>query len=416
MNEASRAPVKLQPPEFLWIAPRAPLPANDGARRATVDLINALAALGAKIHLLAIHNRDDAMDADAIMRDLKVESVRLILQPPKSRIGQVLRLLASPGVPITVSSFATGPVRAAILAALAEAPERIVVHDGAHAAGWMLGERERGERHFVFRPHNVERDLWMQSAERARNPLVAALLRWQGTLMERFELRVAAAARSIFPVSDQDSAYFRAAVPDRIVETLPIAVSLDARALAEAPAPTGPSLLFVGRLDWPPNRDGLTWFLDTVWRPARERRPDLRLTIIGSGNGRWLEAYRDGAGLTVLGRVDHLEPHYGTCIATIAPVFVGSGTRVKVIESCVARRACISTAIGVEGVGLSPGVSYVRAESANDWIEALVGLALEPMRIIGESAHAAVASRFDPLLVAARFLRTVAAVEDVVHE
>ena len=116
---------------------------------------------------------------------------------------------------------------------------------------------------------------------------MARLLTWQGKAVERFEAELCARAEVVFTVSDADAARFRGLTPNAAVETLPI--GLDPKPASASPA-EGDQLLFVGRLDWPPNRDGLVWFLKRVW--PNVTRPFV-LNIVGSGDGSWLTPYLD---------------------------------------------------------------------------------------------------------------------------
>ena len=162
-------------------------------------------------------------------------------------------------------------------------------------------------------------------------------------------------------------------------------------------------ILFIGRLDWPPNRDGLKWFLERVW--PNVTRP-FALTIVGSGDGRWLRPYLHDSRIQFLGEVDSVIPHYHAAIMSLVPIFYGSGTRVKAIESSLFATACLSTERGVEGIGLDPQRDYFRVESKEEWIEALNTLQPETARERGRNALECVTERYDRDRVADQFLRT----------
>src|SRR5262249_39061624 len=152
------------------------------------------------------------------------------------------------------------------------------------------------------------------------------------------------------------------------------------------------TLLFLGRLDWPPNQEGLVWFLKEVWPEVVKGRTDLKLLIAGSGNSEFLKPFLSVDFLTFLGRVESVKELYRKVSLSLVPIFYGSGTRVKVIEACSYGRACLSTALGVEGTGLESGISYLRAETAQEWIEMLRSLRSENVETIGSSAHEALKS------------------------
>jgi hypothetical protein len=127
---------------------------------------------------------------------------------------------------------------------------------------------------------------------------------------------------------------------------------------------------------------------------------------VGSGNGNWLSRYLDDPRIEFLGQVESVTPHYHAAILNLVPIFYGSGTRVKAIESCLFATACLGTERAVEGIGLDPHQHYFRAESEAEWIEALNSFQPEAARQRGANALARVGARYDRDEIAERFLRT----------
>ena len=209
------------------------------------------------------------------------------------------------------------------------------------------------------------------------------------------------------PVSDADTLRFRQLAPAARVETLPI--GMDAKPQRPQPADDS-KILFIGRLDWPPNRDGLKSFLERVW--PKVTRP-FSLDIVGSGDGSWLSSYLHDPRVQFLGQVESVIPHYHSAIVNLVPIFYGSGTHVKAIESSLFATACLSTERGVEGIGLDSQADYFRAESEAEWIEALNTFEPETARQRGKNALERVAQRYDRNRVADHFLQdTEAWLED----
>jgi glycosyltransferase involved in cell wall biosynthesis len=133
------------------------------------------------------------------------------------------------------------------------------------------------------------------------------------------------------------------------------------------------------------------------------------LDIIGSGESSWLAPYLDDPRVRFLGQVDSVVPHYHSAIVNLVPIFYGSGTRVKAIESSLFATVCLSTERGVEGIGLDPNHDYFRAESEAEWIELLNDFDPEAARQRGHSALERVSRRYDRGRVADAFLQTASA-------
>ena len=254
----------------------------------------------------------------------------------------------------------------------------------------------------IYRAHNVERDIWLRGSVQAELPR-KLLLREQGWLVGRFEEHISRRVRMVLPVSDDDAAIFSDWADD--VQTVPIGMETP----EVTAVPSGaPNILFVGRLDWPPNREGLQWVLENVWPQVIARRPELTLTIVGSGSSEWLAPFATLPGVSFLGRVDTLAPYYDACAAALVPVFFGSGTRVKAIEASLHARVCISTAVGVEGLPLRSGCDFIRAESAEQWIDAIAELTVENAGRLGLSARERTGQKFDRMDIVDTLLRSLA--------
>jgi len=389
----------------VWITPKWPLPATDGARIATTQLLSQLTRLGLKIHLCSILPEGETVDLKRAQEVLGLHSITLVRKKSLSLVGRFRAWLRRPWFPITLAPYATHEVREGVRTCVANQTPEMVVYDGLHSAGWRVCLMNGPKIDEVYRAHNVESRIWFCAARNTRNPFKKLALLFQAFSVERVERRLARESRYVFPVSFIDEKRFRDYAPTGTLQTLPIGVQT--RAIADDDRSSRKrSILFVGKLDWPPNRDGLRWFLTRVWPAVLSEAPDLQLTVVGSGQAAWFEKFRSIPGVRFAGAVDDLAPYYQQSIASIVPVFYGSGTRVKAIESSLFGRACLSTELGVEGLGLLPNETYYRAETAKEWIQTLVSLDVDHAIGMGERARDYAATVFEPSRIAERFLQT----------
>ncbi len=384
---------------ILWITPKWPLPANDGARQATTQLVASLSAKGVPIDLLTLVPEGSEVSQSEAVETLGVQSATVIRRPKTGKQLHLRNLLSSPFRALTLSQYSSSELSKKLQRAVS-ATDTLIVFDGLHTAAWLQDLPRWPETPFIYRAHNIEADLWFRGAAQKR-ALAARFLDWQGRAVQRFELALCRASEIVFTVSDADTRRFRQLAPTARFETLPI--GMDVKPQRCKPADDD-KLLFIGRLDWPPNRDGLKWFLERVW--PKVTRP-FKLEIVGSGDGSWLSRFLDDSRIRFLGRVDSVVPHYHDAIVNLVPIFYGSGTRVKAIESSLFATACLGTERGVEGIGLDPHRDYFRAETETDWIHALNALEPEAARERGRNALARVVKRYDRNHVADQFLRMV---------
>jgi glycosyltransferase involved in cell wall biosynthesis len=110
-------------------------------------------------------------------------------------------------------------------------------------------------------------------------------------------------------------------------------------------AGAGPNLLFLGDRTWLPNRDGLRQ-MAAVWPDIRRRVPEATLLVVGSGP---VPSQARQPGIEILGFVDSLGPIWSDVRALVAPLTVGGGVRIKILEAAargvpvIASRAAIGS-------------------------------------------------------------------------
>jgi glycosyltransferase involved in cell wall biosynthesis len=169
--------------------------------------------------------------------------------------------------------------------------------------------------------------------------------------------------------------------------------------------PDDMKLLFVGRLDWYPNVEGLNWFLDKVWPVISHKRPELTLDIVGGfGSETLIEKIKVQKNIRYHGRVPDVSAFYQQCTITIIPIWTGSGTRVKAIEAAKFARSFITTTKGIEGVELTAGRDYLLADDEQSWIESLLNLASHNAKQLGQSAQENAGIKYDQEFLRKRFL------------
>lgn len=404
------------PPEtprlrILWILPKFPLGEPDGARHATCTLVRSLTRKGVDVHLICLIPKGQQADAASAKKQLGVSGCSLLTRSPS-------KFFPLPGwrTPFTFRAFAAPAVQGAfqeeVDRLLKDAPDEkntFLVFDGLHGFAALNPSSFRAFTDrcagLVYRAHNHETSLWEQCVDRARWPWTRWFFRYQAALVRAFERRIVRDVALIAPVSDEDGDRFALWAPGTPASVTPIGMDFPTdEAVPPVALQESLPLLFVGRLDWLPNRAGLQWFLENIWPPLCGKRSGVTLQVAGTGDGRWLERFAALPGLSLLGRVERLEPLYASCALAIAPIFQGSGTRVKILESARYGRAVLTTALGAEGLGLIPGATCHQAESREAWLDFLATVTSETCRDTGLKAFQDVRERFDAGAIAGRLM------------
>ena len=402
--------------KILWLSPRWPYPDNTGARKASMALLSELTEAAKRmaipnfqINLVCIYEGEEELQSAAQLESLTSTRDNLYLPKPNlpggSNLSAFLRTrIFHPTTPFTIQKYTSHDLKAKVHAWLRGRQFDVTIIDGLHGAAIVDFSDSRYGR-FIHRAHNVENDLWRQMLKQEKNPLKKLVWLLEFVLFVRFEKRVCAMSAKTLAVSEMDRERFQRLVPGHTAEALGIGAAIESEPLPFPQDSKILNLLFVGRLDWEPNKKGLAWFLKEVWPAIKIERP-VQLTIIGSGQSDWLEPLLDSQ-MQLLRNVPDLKPFYKECHLTLIPLFMGSGTRVKAIESGSFGRSFLATHIGVEGLPYQVSHDYWGAECSAEWKKILIELDLSQAQQRGENAHIVTKNYFDKGSLARQLLAAV---------
>ncbi len=266
------------------------------------------------------------------------------------------------------------------------------------------GRRSLKRPLFVFDNHNAEYVLQQRAFESdVRNPrrwlgAVYSLIQWQK--LRRYERRVCRAADRVVAVSQADADALQRLVPGLDVIVVPNGVDTAyyrPDPTAEFPLGPGSWLVFTGKMDFRPNVDAVAWFCAEILPRIVRRRPDARFAIVGkSPHRRVLRLARDPH-VVVTGPVDDIRPYIAGAAVYVAPLRMGSGTRLKVLEAMAMGKAIVTTTVGCEGIGIRSGGEALVADLAQAFAEGVVDLLAdeERRRGLGERARGLVEGRYE---------------------
>ena len=133
------------------------------------------------------------------------------------------------------------------------------------------------------------------------------------------------------------------------------------------------TLLFVGNFIHPPNVAAARTLARAILPRVRQLRPDVRLEIVGNSPPPEVMALASDAVL-VTGTVASVAPHLNRAAAVVAPLTIGGGTRVKVLEALAAGKAVVASTRAAEGISARAGEELIVADGETATAAAIVRL------------------------------------------
>ncbi|NLG28455.1 MAG: glycosyltransferase [Chloroflexi bacterium] len=208
-----------------------------------------------------------------------------------------------------------------------------------------------------------------------RNPLVRAVLAREACLLSRYESAAYRRFDQVVFVTDVDRQLFAMDAAN----VIPICADPADTAPVQRGAPTH-MILHLGTMFWPPNIEGVHWFVREVLPLVRARVPDARFAVVGKNPPASVAALTADPGVQVTGYVPDPEPYLAECAAFIVPLNAAGGMRVKIVDAWCWGVPIVSTTIGAEGIEVRAGENVLLADAPADFADAVVALLLDPAR------------------------------------
>ncbi len=231
----------------------------------------------------------------------------------------------------------------------------------------------------IIDQHNIEHELLQRIYQCEK----ASLRKWynwrESRILKRIEMEYCRKADIVLVVSERERLLLKELLPEKVIEVVPNGVDIEAfhgkASVQEVPN----QVIFTGTMDYYPNTHAVLYFAKHCWPRIREQVPTATWLIVGKNPP--LEVQRlatELPGVTVTGTVPDVRPYLMASAVAIAPIQVGSGTRLKILEALATQKAVVSTTIGCEGLAVIPDKHLAVADTPEAFIEAVVMLLRNP--------------------------------------
>jgi glycosyltransferase involved in cell wall biosynthesis len=235
----------------------------------------------------------------------------------------------------------------------------------AQYASAVTGIAERA----ILNTHNVESELEQQFLHQASGGLekTRSSIRWLN--LRWAERHYLPSLDKVIAASEDDAIVYRRLLEPVRVEIVPNGVDTNRYGVLSR-RPDRATLLFIGRLQYFANQNGLRWFLSEVWPLIRGAVQPVRLIVVGYAAPNEIEGLRS-PDVEYAGRVPSVEPYLETASVSICPLLQGSGTRLKIVEAMAAGVPVVSTSKGAEGLEVRSGRHLLIADTPAEFAKAV---------------------------------------------
>ena len=221
-------------------------------------------------------------------------------------------------------------------------------------------------------------DLHFRAKERlaaTKHGIGKLLARLEASQFRRFETQVLQYFDLLLLGQHQDKAVVdRLAVDSRNVALMPNVIDTDIIVPHNTYQPASKIAVFVGAMTHHANVDAVLHFFRNAWKEIRSRVPDAEWWIVGGSPPPEIRSLHGTQGVTVHADVPDVRPYISAASVYIAPLRIGSGVKVKIMEALSLGKAIVATDIAAEGMGLTPGRDLEVADLDKPFADAVVRL------------------------------------------
>jgi sugar transferase (PEP-CTERM/EpsH1 system associated) len=337
--------------DLLFLSHRIPFPPDKGEK---------IRAWHMFVHLARTHRMhlgcflDDPADL-AHVAELRARCADLCcIEIDRARQKLFSLARARPGRPLTLGYFSDARLRGWVRQKVASGIGQAFVYCSAMAP-YLMGAA--GMRR-VLDMVDVDSEKWREYAAGAAWPARAVWAREARTLLA-FERRAAAAFERTLFVSEAEAAAFLRLAPEAAERVgwldngVDLAFFFPAAFASPFPA-GGADIVFTGAMDYWPNVDAVSWFVEAVFPTLRAARPGLRFTIVGANPAPAVRRLAQAPGVTVTGRVPDVRPYLAHAVV-VAPLRIARGVQNKVLEAMAMARPVVATPQAFAGLRAAPG-------------------------------------------------------------
>lgn len=400
-------------PRLVFVSPLFLYPADAGGKIRTTNILRGLKGGAFETTLLSPAAPDQAETWRAEIDGLCDHYRSWPAPAPRAKWRRAFDLFDA--LPANVVSDRVPAAIAAVRDAVDRDEADLMVFDFVHSS---VLKPDRVRCKTLCFTHNVEAEIFARHAEQASDGLRGRVWSSQHAKMERFEARSLRGYDKVIAVSERDARHFGTRYGVVGAEAIPTGVDLDYFAWQETPGAgsVAPTVVFTGSMDAPANREGIEFFLDAVWPLVAAALPQARFIVVGRNPPAAMVARaRSLSGVTFTGFVDEVRPYLRSAHVSVIPLRVGGGTRIKAFEAMATGCPVVSTAVGIEGLDVEPGVHFLQEDGAAGFAAAVIGLLrdADARQRIARAARDLVESRFGHRVAAQVFedicLRTLGA-------
>jgi polysaccharide biosynthesis protein PslH len=364
--------------KILFLTVRIPYPPDSGGSIRTWNLFSFACGCHAVTLLTFLHSKHELELLPVMQSLVSVAHIETVVHPfvqsPTARWGSLPAGLISQ-LPYPVVKYRSKAMQARFSELIDRTHFDLIHCETVHMMQYV---KRPSPIPVVLDQQNIQSALLDRVAQSQTSPLLRYVYGVQQRRMAAFERAACARCDHVVTVSQADRERLSRLVPQAPASVVINGVDTNYFTPA-APSWASPTLVFTGAMDWLPNVEGIIFFMKEILPLIRKEVPKTTLCIVGRKPvARLLKIAARERGVVVTGTVPDVRPWLAKASVVVVPLWIGGGTRLKILEAMAMGRAVVSTTIGAEGLDLEPERDIFIANEPTTFARRVVDLLKHP--------------------------------------
>ncbi|MDR1006477.1 MAG: glycosyltransferase family 4 protein [Bacteroidales bacterium] len=355
--------------KILQICYKPPLPAKDGGAMGMNGVTQGLLNIGEQVKVLTFFSnkhpfsKQDMPQTYIDRTEIEAVYVDLSIHPVDAFVCWLT------GESYHAKRFVSNAMAKKLTSILKEDPNYDVVQmESIFLSPYINIVRKYSKAKIVLHAPNVEHIIWQRIAAATKNIFKKSYLKHLALTLRVFELDNINRYDAIYTATTNDADYF---IKNGCRKPcIAVSIGLPYPDYVRDVLPVSNSLFHIGSMDYVPNRQGVEWFLKSVWQSVISLSPNATLHLAGRNMPQWMLDYK-APNVEIMGEVADSTLFMQRYAIMIVPLLSGSGVRIKIIEAMAMGKVVIATGIAAEGIPYTDNVNIIIADTAEEFASAV---------------------------------------------
>lgn len=354
---------------LLMVSPHLPGP-SWGASTRSYHLLKALAREHV-VSLLAGTADPPAKADDVMLEEIQLKHLRKVPLPSamqRKRAQQLLSLLQ--GRSYLLDMYHTEVVQQALDDLFSRDHYDVILFESVFMADYRLPAGVQ----VIIDQHNIEYELLERTYQREKSWSRKWYNWWESRQLKPVELARCRRAQGVLVTSEREALLLKPLLPHNVIAVVPNGVDTEVFNMVNDQQQVANRIVFTGTMNYYPNIDAALYFARECWPLIHSKVPTATWQIVGKDPPPEIQDLANLPGVSVTGAVPDVKPYLAAATVAIAPLLIGSGTRLKILEALAMHKAVVSTSQGCEGLAVVSGKHIIVADQSEVFAQSTVDL------------------------------------------